>query len=164
MEKWKDFDGHPYKKIHEENYCNTIFSTEPIELGKEKSSVIKDRFKKPEKIYARCYFPGAVGKVGDKKFRHELWIDGKLAKMIFFKNPPEPDWDTIQVWVSEDEYKSEISELSSGEHEVLLWVIKEEFGGTEVVSEKDSSGNIVQKEKEIWIPKRLSKGKIIYEV
>lgn len=163
-DKWEDVNHHKYKKIHEENYSNSVFSTETIELGKEDNYELKTDFTKPEPVYARCYFPEPVGKVEGKNFWHEIWINGKFIKRTQFEKPPDPEWDEIQIWVSEDEYKQEIADLGSGKHEIIIWVIKNEFKGKEVVTETTLSGDIKGKEKEIWVPKRLSKGKFFYNL
>lgn len=146
--RWKDVVGHKYKKFHEEEYSNTIFSNEQIEVGKEDKTLIADIFTKPDKVYARSYFPKPVGKISGKDFYHELWIDKKLIKTTYFSNPPDPNWDQIQIWISEDEYKDELAALESGSHEVIIWVLK----------------NVYVRVKNEWRKKRLSVGKFTYNV
>jgi len=164
MGNWTSIKGNKYKKINDEGYCNAILSTTPIEMGKEEHNILKNTFIKPERVYARCYFPEPVGEVKGENFYHELWIDGNLVKTTYYKQSPDPDLDQIQVWISEDEYESQIDSLETGQHDLVLWVIKQEFRGMEKVIEKDLSGNKISREREVWLKKRLSKGKFSYQV
>ena len=70
----------------------------------------------------------------------------------------------IQVWVTEDEYKKQMGELEKGEHLITMWVIKNEFKGKKVVAKTKADGTVVAEEKEVWMPKRLSRGHFVYVV
>lgn len=161
-DEWQSINK--YKKKHKEGYCNMIFATRSIGKGKEAAHQLKTTFTKPDKVYARCYFPGEVGIVTGKNFWHEIWIDGKYVMRTYFEEPPGADWDQIQIWVTEDEYKNQMQGLTRGEHTIILWVIRNEYRGKKWVTEKNSAGNYIKKEKEIWVPIRLSKGKFTYIV
>ncbi|MBY8983131.1 MAG: hypothetical protein KGD57_09295 [Candidatus Lokiarchaeota archaeon] len=152
------------KEIHKEGYANIIFSSTPIEYGKEDKNSIKNIFKKPEPIYARCYFPNSIGKVGERNFWHEIWIDGNFVKRTLYKDPPDPEWDQIQIWVSDEDYKNELLNLESGEHDIIIWVMKCEFEGKFFKTETTLSGDLLVKEKERADLTRLSKGNISYIV
>ena len=153
-----------YKIIDKEGYANSIFASEPIELGKEDNYQLKAVFTKPEKVYARCYFPGTVGEVEPENFWHELWIDGKLKMRTNFSESPDPEWDQIQIWITEDEYKIQMEELESGEHEIIIWVMKNEYKGDTAIAEENAASEIEGRVKEVWVPVRLSKGKFKYIV
>ncbi|MBU2549746.1 MAG: hypothetical protein KKB20_15130 [Proteobacteria bacterium] len=153
-----------YKKTFPEGYCNCVFSPQEISKDKEGSVQLKDSFAKPEKVYARCYFSGPVGKVKGPDFWHELWVDRKLVSRTKFKEPPDANWDQIQIWITEDEYKKQMQGLAPGKHEVTIWVMKNTFQGKRAEAERDASGKIVAKDKEIWVPVRLSKGNFTYTV
>ncbi len=159
-----DLDGSPYRTIHPEGYANCIFAAEPIQLGREDEYDLKERFVYPEPVYARCYLPGPIGPIEGENFWHEIWIDGKLKGRTFFKEPPEPSWDQIQIWITEDEYSSRMEELGPGEHTIIIWVMKNEFQGERAVADVNAAGEITAEMKEIWVPVRLSKGKFTYVV
>jgi hypothetical protein len=150
--------------IDPEGYANCIFATAPIGLGEEASAPVTDRIVAPDPIYARCYLPGPIGPIEGENFWHELWIDGKLRSRTFFNEPPEPEWDQIQIWVSEDEYADQINALGPGEHEIIIWVMKNESHGERAVAGTNAAGEIVAGMEEIWIPVRLSKGSVTYVV
>ncbi|MFP4153318.1 MAG: SPOR domain-containing protein [Alkalispirochaeta sp.] len=153
-----------YRVIDREGYANCIFATAPIGLGEEASAPLTDRIVAPDPIYARCYLPEPIGPIEGENFRHELWIDGKLRSRTFFNEPPEPEWDQIQIWVSEDEYADQINALGPGEHEIIIWVMKNESHGERAVAGTNAAGEIVAGMEEIWIPVRLSKGSVTYVV
>ena len=156
-------DWSTHFKKQPEGYGNCIFSTKEIGKGKESKVTIKSSFKSPDKVYARCYFPGKVGKLRQgKNFWHESWVDRKLKRRTFFKQPPNPGWKQIQIWVSEDEYKKDIRGLGRGKHEIIIWVMKNTYKGKRAEAVKDASGKIKGKMKEVWVPVRLSKGKFTY--
>jgi hypothetical protein len=150
-----------YKQLHKEGYSNCVFATKAIDKNKESRYTFKNKFNQ-EPVYARCYLPGPVGKVKGKDFWHEIWVDRKLKKRTFFKKPPDANWDQIQIWITEDEYSSVMKSLSSGQHDIILWVIKNEYKGKKAVAETNSAGEIVGVMKEIWVPKSLSKGKFSF--
>ena len=159
-----DLDGSPYRTIHPEGYANCIFAAESIQLGREDEYDLKERFVYPEPVYARCYLPGPIGPIEGENFWHEIWIDGKLKGRTFFKEPPEPSWDQIQIWITEDEYSSRMEELGPGEHTIIIWLMKNEFQGERAVADVNAAGEITAEMKEIWVPVRLSKGKFTYVV
>lgn len=153
-----------YRVIDPEGYANCIFATAPIGLGEEAKAPLTDRIVAPDPIYARCYLPEPIGPIEGENFWHELWIDGKLRSRTFFNEPPEPEWDQIQIWVSEDEYADQINALGPGEHEIIIWVMKNESHGERAVAGTNAAGEIVAGMEEIWIPVRLSKGSVTYVV
>lgn len=159
-----DLGGSPYRTMHPEGYANCIFAAESIQLGREDEYDLKERFVYPEPVYARCYLPGPIGPIEGENFWHEIWIDGKLRGRTFFKEPPEPSWDQIQIWITEDEYSSRMEELGPGEHTIIIWVMKNEFQGERAVADVNAAGEITAEMKEIWVPVRLSKGKFTYVV
>jgi hypothetical protein len=163
-EAWEPAPGNPFKMIHEEGYANCVFSTEPIELGNEGENTLKKHFTYPEPVYARCYFPGPIGTIEAENFWHELWVDGKLRARTFFEEPPEPSWDQIQIWITEDEYKQHMQELGKGEHEIIIWVMKNEYHGDRAEAGLNAAGEVTAEMKEIWVPVPLSKGKFTYTV
>jgi hypothetical protein len=154
--------NNPYKLLHPEGYANAVFATEPIGLGEEDTHDLKERFIYPRPVFARCYLPGPIGEISGEDFWHEIWINGKLRGRTFFKEPPEPSWDQIQIWVTEDEYRSQMDDLGSGEHSIILWVMKNEYQGERAVAGENAAGEIVAEMKEIWVPVRLSKGSFTY--
>ncbi len=153
-----------YTVIHAEGYANCIFAVEPIELGREAEYTLKTVFTQPEPVYARCYLPGPVGETAPGDFWHEIWIDGKMRMRTSFTTAIDPSWDQIQVWITEDEYKDQMDALDSGEHRVILWVMKNEFHGERAVAGTNAAGEIEAKMEEVWIPVRLSKGSFTYIV
>lgn len=157
-------DEMEYKGADSYEYEKCIFSTTPIVIGAESESEIKTVFVSPEKVYARAYFPGPVGNVGKNDFWHEIWVDGKMHKRTFFTEGIDSTWDQIQIWITEDEYSAVMSELSPGQHEIVIWVIKNEYQGEKVVTETNAAGEMEKKMKEIWVPKKMSKGKFVYIV
>jgi len=161
---WTSVEDHDYKKMHEEGFTNTVFATQPIDKGEEASSDIKERFIGTEKVYARCYLPAPLGKVDAANFWHELWIDGKFSSRTKFAEAPDPDWDQIQVWISEDEYQQQMSELGPGEHDIHIWVMKNVFKDTRPEVVESAGGEVRTVMKDIWIPTRLSSGKFKYVV
>ncbi len=163
-EDWNSVPGNPYKRIHSEGYANCIFAETPIGLGEEDRHQLKNSFIAPDDVYARCYLPGPIGPVEGDNFWHELWIDGKLRGRTFFKEPPEPEWDQIQIWITEDEYSSQMNELGTGKHDIIIWVMKNEYRGERAVAGENAADEMTAEMKEIWVPVRLSKGKFTYTV
>ncbi|MBY9006548.1 MAG: hypothetical protein KGD63_07295 [Candidatus Lokiarchaeota archaeon] len=153
-----------FKKIQKEGYANIIFSSKPIEYGAEDEESLKKVFTKPDPIYARCYFPNHIGKIEKRSFWHEIWIDGKFIKRTLYESPPDPEWDQIQIWITDDDYKNEILNLDSGKHEIVIWVMKCEFEGKYFKIETTLSGDPLINEKERVKLSRLSKGNITYVV
>ncbi len=138
-----------YKIINKDGYANSIFANEPLEYGKEDNYKLKDTFVKDDKIYARSYLPGKIGKVKAEDFWHEIWINGNFIRKTVFKIVPNPDWDQIQIWISEDEYSDIIKSLEKGEYKITIWVlknqVKEEKGKKEVITVKLSKGEFTYK-------------------
>lgn len=161
-EELRSDPDNPYKLLHPEGYANAVFATEPIGLGEEDTHELKNHFTYPRPVFARCYLPGPVGEVSGEDFWHEIWINGKLQGRTFFNEPPEPSWDQIQIWITEDEYSTQMRELGSGEHQVIIWVMKNEYQGERAVAGENAAGDIVAEMKEIWVPVRLSRGSFTY--
>ena len=143
---------------------NCVFAPRKIDKGKEDRAGIKSKFTKPEAVYARCYFPGPLGKLKAENFWFEIWIDRKLKGRLKFNEPPEAGWQQTQVWVTEDDFKKQMNSLGKGAHEVIIWVMKNTYKGKKAVAGQDASGKIKAEMKEIWVPVRLSKGKFAYAV
>ncbi len=124
-----------YRKISSEGYGNFIFANEQIEVGKEDNYQLKSVFKKPEKIFARCYFPGNIGEIKAQDFWHEIWIDGKFIRKTVFYSKPDPNWDQMQIWISEEVYSDLIYTLEKGEYKIIIWVLKNEITKVKDITE-----------------------------
>ncbi len=162
-DKWKPFNGHKYKKIHEKGHSNIIFSTTPIEKGKEDQNQIKSDFEKPEPVYSRVYFPEPFD-ASELRYMVEYWIDGKMVKTGGGK--VEPGWDTIQLWITEEEINDviEFKYLDPGEHEILVWIKVPTEVEEMVTTETTLSGEVVSKKSNLQKVKYVSSGKFKYIV
>ena len=153
-----------YKTIHKDGYSNIIFSTLPIEKGKENEVPILPEFTKPESVYARCYFPEQIGDVSNEDLWHELWIDGEMVLKTFFEDSVDPSWDQIQIWITEEDYADQFKSLDKGSHDVVLWVIKNDLKGEKSISRAESAGTIIGEIEKIFVPVTISKGEFKYIV
>ncbi len=142
-------DPKSYKKKSAEGYGNCIFAGKEVVKGGESTVSIKDTFTGPEPVFARCYFPGPIGRVEASDFWHEIWINGQIKKRTLFHEAPGSNWDQIQIWVTENDYTPEMKALKRGKHEVVIWVMK---------NARTESGKVK------WAPARLSRGEFIYIV
>ena len=91
-------------------------------------------------------------------FWHEIWIDGRVLKRTHFMEPPDPRWDQIQIWITADDYTSEMKGLGRGTHEVVIWVMK----NTYELARNDAGGEDATEC--IGLPVRLAKGVFTYVV
>lgn len=157
------------KKIDSEGIANMIFASAAIGKGQEGSAALKDSFTSGDAIYARCYFPGAIGAFsrGEKCHLH-LWIDGKVAWRGVYSGASLPDrtWDQIQIYIrntGEDDFRGAISNaldgLAAGDHEVQFVIVRDKFLKYKVVKK----GAQVTQEP-VYQPVNLSKGKFTYTV
>lgn len=152
-ETWRPMDRDGLRKKSLLGYCNCVFSTQDIPKGREKDVPLKDEFTAPEPVYARCYFPEKIGPLRAEDFWHEIWIDGRLAQFTRFKKPPPPDWDQVAVWVTAEDYAEEMKHLEPGEHEIVIWVLK----NADPKPHSDTEPFIPE-------PQRLSRGRFLYTV
>jgi|GEM_PF-1403887 len=141
-----------------------IFASEEIKKGSEHKVILKKRFTKPERVYARCYFPKRIGVIEARNFWHEIWINGYMKMRTRFKRPPRAHWRQSQVWITEDEYKKQIHYLPRGTHRITIKFIHNVYLGKEKITVRLSNGRKTVKIKERWIPKILSAGKFTYIV
>jgi hypothetical protein len=152
-ETWRPMDRDGLRKKSFLGYCNCVFSTQEIPKGKEKNITLLEKFTRPDPVFARCYFPEKIGPVRAEDFWHEIWIDGRLTQFTRFNKPPPPDWDQVAVWITAEDYADEMKALGPGEHEIVIWVLKNSDPGPRTNSEPF-----------LPEPKRLSRGRFIYIV
>ncbi|MEW6265668.1 MAG: hypothetical protein AB1641_21555 [Thermodesulfobacteriota bacterium] len=151
-ENWRPVEGHAFKRTSDQGYCNCVFSSQEIHKGGENAAALKNEFTRPEPVYGRCYFPGPIGPVQPEDFWHEIWIDGQLAQITEFQEPPAADWDQTAVWITED-YVREMNALKPGRHEVVVWVMMNQYRGQRIKEGKNPLQQV-----------RLSKGQFTYTV
>ena len=94
----------------------------------------------------------------------EYWIDGKMVKTGGGK--VEPGWDTIQLWITEEEINDviEFKYLDPGEHEILVWIKVPTEVEEMVTTETTLSGEVVSKKSNLQKVKYVSSGKFKYIV
>jgi len=164
-----DLFAKSYKKVDSAKTANMIFASSAIGKGKESSVTLKDSFTSSESIYARCYFPKAIGRFdkGEKCHLH-LWVDGKVIWRGVYSGRTLPDasWDQIQIYIrntGENDFNGAISNaldtVSSGSHEVQFIILRDKFMKYKYIKD----GKSVTKEP-VYKPVYLSKGKFNYEV
>jgi len=105
---------------------NILFSDKIIELNKEDEKQFKNTFSKPEKIFARCYFSNSIGKTEVGDFWHELWLNDEFKTKVIFDSVPDSNWNQIQIWISEEDYKIDLDNLPKGEYKLKLNVYKKD--------------------------------------
>ena len=159
--------GKSLKKVDNKGIANIVFASSAIEKGKESSAQLKTSFTSGDKIFARCYFPKAVGNFKNGETCHiHLWVDGKVIWNGEYTGRalPEPSWDQIQVYIrntGDDDFRGAISNaldtVSSGSHEVQVVVLRDKF----MKYKKVIKGNSVTKEP-VYQPVYLSKGTFTY--
>lgn len=155
------------KKIDTKGIANIVFSSSAIEKGKENPAAMKTVFTSGDKIFARCYFPRAVGSFKNGETCHvHLWVDGKVIWHGEYSGRalPEPSWDQIQIYVrntGDDDFRGAISNaldtVSPGSHEVQVVVLRDKF----MKYKKVIKGSSVTKEP-VYQPVYLSKGTFNY--
>lgn len=103
-----------------------IFAATPIPIRNEHTVRLQDNFTRPDPVFARIYFDGALGPVEAGGLWHELWINGELFNRSTFREIPGPDWDQVQLWLNREVYWQDMLGLPSGEHRIEILVGKTE--------------------------------------
>ena len=101
-----------------------IFASSPIPLRHEQAVTLQTEFSVPDPVYARAYFPVALGALVAGELWHELWINGELVKRYFYETLPEADWTQVQIWLSSEVYQAEFAALTAGQHQVEIRLYK----------------------------------------
>lgn len=162
-----DVTARSYKKVDSQGIANMIFASAPIGKGKEGRVRLKTRFTSRDKIYARSYFPRAIGRFsrGEKCHVH-LWLDGKVVWRGVYsgRTLPNSSWDQIQLYIKktgDDDFKGGMSRAlgraSSGSHQVQIVILRDKLMKYKYIKK----GNRVTKEP-VYKPVYLSKGKFTY--
>jgi hypothetical protein len=115
----------PLKKVQAQgNYGNCVFSTKPLEAGKEDSNSVRTSFSAQEAIHGRCYFAHQVGANKAGEVWQELYIDGrKVAQLIY--DPPLPN-DETQIGVPfSEQNQARLAELPTGKHTLDVWIYRQ---------------------------------------
>ena len=113
-----------YFALSENGFGNILFSNAPVEFNKEQDGQFKTFFTKPEKIFARCYIPGSFGKIDTGNLWYEIWVNDEFKEKVFFDKTPDPSWDQLQLWISEEDFKKELDSFKNGEYKITIFVIK----------------------------------------
>jgi hypothetical protein len=115
----------PLKKVQANGgYGNCIFSTRPLEAGKEEPGQLRTVFGTTEGLQGRCYFAHQVGPNKAGEVWQELWVDGVKRAQIIYDPPLPNDEDQLQLDVAA-QHASRIAELSSGKHTFSLWILRQ---------------------------------------
>jgi hypothetical protein len=105
-------------------YGNCVFSSKPLERGKEDPGGVRSTFSASEPIYALCYFPHQIGPNKSGEVWEELWVDGvKRAQVIYDPALPN-DQDQLALEVSK-RHGSRLGALSSGKHTLDVWIYRQ---------------------------------------
>jgi hypothetical protein len=105
-------------------YGNCIFSTKPLEAGKEDASSVRTNFGVDEAVHARCYFAHQVGPSKAGEVWEELFIDSAKAAQHIYDPALPPDESQFGFDFSQ-QYQSRLSALSPGKHVLDLWVYRQ---------------------------------------
>ncbi len=157
------------KVIDSKGIANMIFASKGISKGREDSAQLKTSFTSRDKIFARCYFPRAIGRFsrGEKLHLH-LYLDGKVIWRGTYsgRTLPNAKWDQIQLYIrntGDDDFNGRMSRAldraSSGSHKVMFVLLRDKF----MKYKKVVKGNRVTKER-VYKPVYLSKGIFNYVV
>ena len=115
----------PLKKMQAQGaYSNCIFSTKPLEAGKEDASSLRNTFSSGEEMSARCYLAHQLGPNKAGEIYQELWIDGQRRKQVIYDPPLANDTDQVAVDVKQT-YGTLLGELSVGKHTLDLWLYRQ---------------------------------------
>ncbi|MBS2021721.1 MAG: protein kinase [Deltaproteobacteria bacterium] len=115
----------PLKKVQANGgYGNCVFSTKPIEAGKEEAAQMRTIFGTNEGIHGRCYFAHQVGPNKAGEVWQELWVDGVKRAQIIYDPPLPNDDDQLQLEPGV-QHASRINELPSGKHVFSLWIYRQ---------------------------------------
>jgi hypothetical protein len=134
-----------YFQVTENGYGNILFSDAPVEYNKEQADQFKTSFTKPEKIFARCYVPAAFGKMDAGNLWYEIWVNDEFKEKVVFDKAPDPSWDQLQLWVSEEDFKKELDSFKSGEYKITIYVVKNSNANEQVKLAKGDFTYIVPK-------------------
>ena len=124
-----------FMSLNKDGTGNIVFSTTVIKKNEEGSSTLATKFSSGDSIYARAYFPKAIGAfTGEEEGFIDLWVDGKHEKRLNFSNKDvaaDKDQMLIYVYNTKDykpDFKSEVWDgISAGEHRVKLVVGRTKF-------------------------------------
>ena len=105
-------------------YGNCVFSTRPIERGKEEEHALRTSFSQGDAIYGRCYFRRAIGPNKSGEVWQELWVDGVKRAQVIYDPALQPAEDQLGLEVSR-RHGSRLSELSSGKHTLDIWIYRQ---------------------------------------
>ncbi len=115
----------PLKKVQAQgNYGNCVFSTKPLEAGKEDSNAVRTSFSAQEEIHGRCYFAHQVGANKAGEVWQELYIDGrKVAQLIY--DPPMPNDETQIGLPFSEQNQARLADLAAGKHTLDVWIYRQ---------------------------------------
>lgn len=156
-----------FKTINDKGQANFIFASQAIGKGKEHTVTLKTGFTPTDKIYARGYFPGAVGSFNDGEKMHvHMWADGKRIGNWTYGSPPNARWDQMSLYLrntGDDDFNGGMSRaldrLGSGSHTVKFYFVRDKFLKYKLVKK----GNSVRKEP-VYKPVYLTAGEFTYVV
>jgi eukaryotic-like serine/threonine-protein kinase len=115
----------PLKKVHSQgNFGNCIFSTRPLEAGKEDSNSVRTSFATQEAIHGRCYFAHQVGVSKAGEVWQELYIDGRKVAQIIY-DPPLPNDETQVGLPFSEQNQARLAELPAGKHTFDVWIYRQ---------------------------------------
>ena len=115
----------PLKKVQARGgYGNCVFSTKPLEQGKEDANSIRTTFSVTEAISGRCFFAHQVGPNKAGEVWQELFIDGKKTAQFIYDPPLPNDEDQVGLEFSEQN-KGRLQELPAGKHVFDVWIYRQ---------------------------------------
>jgi serine/threonine protein kinase len=103
-------------------YANCIFSGSEID-AKEEDVPTRLSFAAGEPIFARCFFPRAIGSNKRGEVWQELWVDGQKRAQTLYDSIPAGE-ESIGLALSREQAQR-LSELSSGKHTLDLWIYRQ---------------------------------------
>ena len=137
-----------YLSVNEKGYGNILFSDRQIDYSKEDVSQFKTSFTKPEKIFARCYFNNSLGKLDPGNLWYEIWLNDEFKTKVVFDKSPDPGWDQLQLWISEEDFKKELDNLNPGEYKITILVVENSSAKNQKNLAKGDLTYIVPKEQQ----------------
>lgn len=158
-----------YKKVDSKGIANMVFASKPIPKGKERTVEIKKKFTPKDKIYARAYFPKAIGRFRrGEELNIRIWLDGKVIWRGAYsgRTLPKRRWKQMQIWIRNtkgDDFsggmRKALDRATSGKHRVMITLVREKFIKYKYVKTRRGV-----KKKPVYKPVVISKGTFEYVV
>jgi hypothetical protein len=158
-----------YKKVDSKGIANMVFASKPIPKNKERTVKIKKKFTPQDKIYARAYFPRAIGRFKrGEELNIRIWLDGKVIWRGGYsgRSLPNPGWKQMQIWIrntKDDAFRGKmgraLDRATSGTHRVTITLVRDKFLKYKYVKTRRGV-----KKKPIYKPVVISKGTFKYVV